>query len=279
MRICVIGAGALGCNLTAPDPRRPIDPAAPTATIPAPMRVASNVSAASERANAAIAEFPLGGEGSVAVHQPDPSIALEYPFAGRWLTQNSPANRVPSHGTTMFGTSYAIDFVPVNDTGRTAPITLLSLVLPEPPQRFPGFGRPLLAPIEGVIAAAHDAEADHAAYRGVPSIGYALTQGRRAEAGWVALAGNHVLIESVGVVVALCHLQQGSVVVQPGQRVRVGDVLGRCGNSGNSTEPHVHVQAIDGRDIPRANAVRLMFRGSLPRNGDIVDAGGERQTG
>jgi hypothetical protein len=203
------------------------------------------------------------------------SVDLEYPFTGRWLTQNSPANRVPSHGTTVFGTSYAIDFVPVNDTGRTAPITFGSLVRPEPPERFPGFGRPLLAPIEGVVAAAHDAEADHAAYRGIPSIGYALTQRRRAAAGWVALAGNYVLIEGEGVVVAVCHLQHGSVRVRPGQRVRIGDVLGRCGNSGNSTQPHVHVQAIDSRNIQRASALRLMFRGSLPRNGEIVDAGGD----
>jgi murein DD-endopeptidase MepM/ murein hydrolase activator NlpD len=179
----------------------------------------------------------------------------------------------------MFGTSYAIDFVPVNETGRTAPITFGSLVRPEPPERFPGFGRPLLAPIGGVVAAAHDTESDHAAYRGVPSIGYALTQRRRAEAGWVALAGNHVFIDSDGVVVAVCHLQQGSVEVRAGQRVRIGDVLGRCGNSGNSTEPHVHVQAIDSRDIQRANAVRLMFRGSLPRNGETVDAGGKWQIG
>jgi hypothetical protein len=83
--------------------------------------------------------------------QRDGSIDLEYPFTGRWLTQNSPANRVPSHGTTLFGTSYAIDFVPVNDTGRTAPITFGSLVRPEPPERFPGFGRRVLAPIAGVV--------------------------------------------------------------------------------------------------------------------------------
>jgi murein DD-endopeptidase MepM/ murein hydrolase activator NlpD len=121
--------------------------------------------------------------------------------------------------------------------------------------------------------AAHDAEDDHPAYRGMASIGYALTQRRRAEAGWPALAGNHVLIESEGVVVAICHLQHGSVKVRPGQPVRIGDVLGRCGNTGNSTEPHVHVQVIDSRDIQRASAVRLTFRGSLPRNGEIVDAG------
>jgi hypothetical protein len=208
------------------------------------------------------------------MRQRDISIDLEYPFAGRWLTHNSPANRVPSHGTTMFGTSYAIDFVPVDDAGRTAPITLASLVRSQPPDRFPGFGRPVLSPVEGIVAAAHDAEVDHDAYRGVPSIGYALSQRRRADAGWVALAGNHVLIDSEGVVVALCHLQHGSLEVRPGQRVRIGDVLGRCGNSGNSTEPHVHVQAIDGRDIQHAKAVRLTFRGSLPRNGQVVDTGG-----
>lgn len=200
------------------------------------------------------------------------SIDLEYPFAGRWRTQNSPADRVPSHGTALFATSYSIDFVPVDEAGRTAPFTLGSLLRPQPPERFPGFGHALLAPINGVIVAVHDAEPDHAAYRGLPSISYALTQHRRARAGWVALAGNHVLIESGGVVVALCHLQHASIEVSQGQLVRIGDVLGRCGNSGNSTEPHVHVQAIDNREVERANAVPLTFRMALPRSGEIVDA-------
>lgn len=201
------------------------------------------------------------------------SVDLEYPFEGRWLVQNSPANRVPSHGTTQLATSYAIDFVPVDETGRTAPITLRSLVLPEPPQRFPGFGRPVLAPLEGVVVAASGSAVDHAAYRGIPSVGYALTQRRRAATGWPALAGNHVLIQRDGVVVALCHLQRGSIQVREGERVRVGDVLGRCGNSGNATEPHVHVQAMDHYQVSRARAVRLTFRGALPRNRGIVIAG------
>lgn len=201
-----------------------------------------------------------------------PPIDLAYPFTGGWLVRNSPADRVPSHGATRFATSYAIDFVPVGNTGRTAPITLDSLLRPEPPERFPGFGRPILAPVEGVVLAAHDTEPDHPAYRGLPSVGYALTQRRRAAAGWVALAGNHVLIEHAGVVVALCHLRQGSVEVWPEQRVRVGDMLGRCGNSGNSTEPHLHVQAIDDSRLDRAHAVPLTFGGSLPSNGEIVTA-------
>lgn len=197
-------------------------------------------------------------------------IDLEYPFADRWLTQRSPADRVPSHGTTLFASSFAIDFVPVDGDGRTAPVTSRSLLRPEPAERFPGFGRPLLAPVAGVVVAVHDREPDHDAYRGLPSVGYALTQRRRATLGWLALAGNHVLVDTGRAVVALCHLQRGSAQVRLAEHVRVGQPLGRCGNSGNSTEPHVHVQAMDGPDPDGASAVPLTFRGDLPRNGEIV---------
>lgn len=202
------------------------------------------------------------------------AVDLSLPFRGRWLTRNSPADRVPSHGTTLLASSYAIDFVPVDEGGRTAPITVASLVRPEPATRFPGFGRPVLAPAGGVVVAVHDTAPDHASYRGFASVGYALTQRRRARAGWVALAGNHVMIETGGgPVVAVCHLQRGSVRVRLGQEVAAGEVLGGCGNSGNSTEPHVHVQAIDRADVRRAAAVPLTFGGGLPRNGEVVDAG------
>lgn len=90
--------------------------------------------------------------------------------------------------------------------------------------------------------------------------------------GWVALAGSHVLLEAAGAVIALCHLQRGSVCVRVGEGVRVGDVLGACGNSGNSTEPHVHVQAMDHRDSGTARAVPMTFDGALPRGGEIVEA-------
>ncbi|MHA6511951.1 M23 family metallopeptidase [Tessaracoccus sp. Z1128] len=201
------------------------------------------------------------------------TLDLAYPFTGRWLTQNSPANRVPSHGTTLYASSFAIDFVPVDESGRSTPITFASLLYPEPAARFPGFGRPVLAPVDGIIVAVHDSEPDHAAFRGLPSLRYALTQARRATAGWPALAGNHVMIKtSGGPVVALCHLQQDSIRVGLGQHVEVGQALARCGNTGNSTEPHLHLQAISSVDVMSATAVPIAFYGGLPRNGEVVDA-------
>ncbi len=203
-----------------------------------------------------------------------PPMALRYPFTGRWLTQNSPANRVPSHGTTRYATSYAIDFVPVDDSGRSARLTWRSFTHPEPPERFVGFGRPILAPVDGVVVAVHDGEPDHDAHRGLPSIRYALTQGRRAAGGWPGLAGNHVMIQVTGgAVVALCHLQKTSVSVAVGDRVVAGQTVGRCGNSGNSTEPHLHLQVLSELDVLRATAVPMALAGGLPRNGEVVVGG------
>ena len=201
------------------------------------------------------------------------TLQLAYPFSGRWLAQNSPANRVPSHGTELFGSGHAIDFVPVDAQGRSAPFTLASLIRPEPPERFAGFGRPVLAPTSGVVVAVHDGEPDHNAFRGLPSIGYVLTQTRRATHGWACLAGNHVVIEvEAGPVVALCHLREGSIAVALAQTITAGIPIGQCGNSGNSTEPHVHLQSMDRLDADHATAVPICFPHGLPRNGEIVAA-------
>lgn len=201
-------------------------------------------------------------------------LELALPFHGRWRVQNSPANRVPSHGVDRFALAHSIDLVPVGEHDRTAPVRLGSLLRPEPPDHFPGFGRQLLSPADGEVVLVHDGEEDHPAHRGLPSIGYALSQARRAAQGWRALAGNHVMLRigHGGVHVALCHLRRGSIAVTPGQRVHVGDLLARCGNSGNSTEPHLHLQAMSAADPETARAVPFTFPVGLPRNGQIVTA-------
>ncbi len=199
------------------------------------------------------------------------TLDLRWPFTGAWLTQNSPAQRVPSHGTTLFASAHAIDFVGVDAAGRSAPLGWRALLRPEPPTGFVGFGRPVLAPIDGRVIAVLDEEPDHDAHRGVPSLVYALTQRLRLAQGWPALAGNHVFLSATGgEVVALCHLQRGSVGVRVGEDVRAGEPIARCGNSGNSTEPHLHLQAMDRPDVARARAVPIRFEGALPRNGEVV---------
>lgn len=87
------------------------------------------------------------------------------------------------------------------------------------------FGKPILAPADGIVAGVVDGIADN-----VPG-----------EMNPQQPVGNHVVIDhGNGEFSFLAHLQNGSVKVTQGQKVATGDVLAMCGNSGNSSEPHLH---------------------------------------
>ncbi|MGW4680937.1 M23 family metallopeptidase [Micromonospora taraxaci] len=190
-------------------------------------------------------------------------VVLELPFRGRWIVENSPARRVPSHGTHAFGASHAIDFVAVRD-GRTAPLhDWRTAFTVEPVQRFYAFNQPVFAPAGGRVVSAQDGEPDLVARRSpFARISYAVTQASRARQGARGLAGNHVIIEldDGGPYLVVAHLRCGTVAVRPGEMVTVGQPLGRCGNSGNSTQPHVHLQVMDHRDPFVAAGVPMLFQ-------------------
>jgi hypothetical protein len=190
-------------------------------------------------------------------------VVLSLPFSGRWLVQNSPARRVPSHGSDLFGERYAIDFVGVDDRGRTAAHrdwgTLFGT---EPAGRFVGFGRTILAPAGGTVHSVHDGEADHEARRSqLALVPYVLGQPARVRAGVAAIAGNHVVIALPGGAgfLALVHLKAGSIRVTGGQTVTAGQPLALCGNSGNSTQPHLHLQVMDSADLAVAKGLPILF--------------------
>jgi murein DD-endopeptidase MepM/ murein hydrolase activator NlpD len=61
--------------------------------------------------------------------------------------------------------------------------------------------------------------------------------------------GNFVVLDiGEGVFALLAHLKEGSISVEPGQTVRAGDRIAACGNSGNTFEPHIHLQVMDRPD-------------------------------
>jgi hypothetical protein len=107
------------------------------------------------------------------------AAVIDLPFTGLWRARNSPARRVPSHGTDLLASSYAIDFIGVDSRGRSAPSRdWRTFLATEPPSRFVGFNRPLLSPGDGTVVTAHDGEPDHAARRSQLALfPYALTQG------------------------------------------------------------------------------------------------------
>lgn len=206
-------------------------------------------------------------------------MRLRLPFRGPWLTVRTPAARVPSHGTHFGGQTFAFDFVAVGPGQRTASARDWRTVLAtEPVGRFVGFGMPILAPADARVVAVREGEADHEARRSpLRLLPYALGQAGRLRQGVHAITGNHVVLQLEGQpgFVLLAHLKRGSVAVAAGDRVNIGEQLGACGNSGNSTQPHLHVQAMDSPSLPSSRGLPVTFSAYDVR----TEAGVDRTSG
>ncbi|MNJ53851.1 Murein DD-endopeptidase MepM [compost metagenome] len=86
------------------------------------------------------------------------------------------------------------------------------------------------------------------------------------------LAGNVVAIDhGNGEYSYLAHLKKDSVTVKVGDIVQKGEVIGLCGNSGNSSEPHLHFQISDGDDLFTSSSLRVKWENDLhPIQGDTI---------
>lgn len=122
------------------------------------------------------------------------------------------------------GQLWALDIVKLNPFGNRA-----AGIYPKDLASYAIFGEPVYSPCDGVVVATENTAPD-------------LPPPNTVESD--AKAGNHVLLQCrPDAYVLLAHLQQGSVLVSLGQTVQTGDELGTIGNSGNSTEPHLHIHA------------------------------------
>lgn len=143
-------------------------------------------------------------------------VLLRLPFRGRWKALQCGPNPGRNHHLAARDQWFAVDFVRVDGATR---------------------GSEILAPADGVVAYVEDGHPD------------------KARRWWVQAdaahpAGNHVSIEvnaaeGAGlhepVWVILAHLEQGSIGVKPGEIVQAGAPVARCGNSGNTSVPHLHL--------------------------------------
>ena len=188
-----------------------------------------------------------------------PPLEVACPVAGRWLAMNSPADQVPSHHLHAYGQTYAIDLVHEPAGGRRPGTAWWPLA--RRPGDFLGFGQPVLAPAVGTVVRARGRERDHWSRTSVPGLLYLAVEGAVRELlGPGRILGNHVVLDlGGGVYAALAHLRRGSLRVRPGDRVVAGQQLAECGNSGNSTEPHLHFQLMDHSSVLLAAGLPFRF--------------------
>lgn len=196
------------------------------------------------------------------------------PVTGRWSALNSPADRVPSHGTEFLGQSHAIDIVAEPADGSRPRFGWWPWVRRN--RSFPAFGAPVLAVADATVVSARDDQRDHLSRNSVPALLYwFVEQAFRSMGGARRIVGNHVLLDlGDGVFALYAHLRKGSLTVRAGDRVHAGRPIAQCGNSGNTTEPHLHFQLMDSADLGEALGLLFTWRGiGVPANGEVFSAG------
>jgi hypothetical protein len=126
--------------------------------------------------------------------------------------------------------------------------------------QYPYFGAPVQAVGAGIVVAIHDGMAETAPF-GEPTT---VTKPRD-------FGGNYVLIrQAPGVYAFYAHLKLGTVAVKPGQHVATGAILGGLGNSGNSTNPHLHFGLLDRPDFMTGISLPFVFA-DFTLTGQITD--------
>ena len=205
---------------------------------------------------------PSGGPGTPALTNPVPvgckQLAVLHPplvghgwgaFSGCCTVAAYHRDAVlPVNGLLQAGQQFAIDY---NQLGRD---NTCCHGPPQVPASWWGYGTPVLAAASGVVVSVSDGMPDQQPVGSVNNVTLATA------------AGNSV-IEDVGGgrYVGYGHLKPGSIPawLRKGTRLRTGDLIGRVGNSGNSSSPHLHFQVMDGPSFLDAIGLPFVFDSQL----------------
>ena len=178
---------------------------------------------------------------------------IDEPLTGdRWLAANGPSN-VSNHrravivlnGKPRVPERYAIDFIKLGDDGKSYSGD------ESKNSSYHAYGVPILAVADGKIVSLKDGLPENVPQAKQMAVTMNL----------VNIAGNH-LVEAIGggQYVGYAHLIPGSIAVKLGEQVHRGQVLGRLGNSGNSTEPHLHIQVCNGPSFLICEGLPMEFK-------------------
>lgn len=168
------------------------------------------------------------------------SDSFRLPFAGTWFVAQGGDTPNVNHHMQVRSQAFGLDFAKVGGPAGRA----LNNGSGNEIKDYFSWGEPVLAPTGGTIVALENALPDNAI--GVHDIEHPL--------------GNHVVLRTTGgAFVFLAHFQKGSVAVAAGAKVKAGDTLGKCGNSGNSAFPHIHMHTQDTADFTNGLGQHVIF--------------------
>ena len=178
------------------------------------------------------------------------------PLRGRWLAGNGLSNDtghrrsiIPIDGKARIAQRFATDWVKLGDDGLIARNDDLSKNA-----NYYGYGAEALAVANAVVVDVKDNIPENVPQTKVRAVPITLE----------TVAGNYVLLDIGGGHFALyAHLQPQSLKVKIGDKVKLGQVLGLVGNSGNSDLPHLHFHIMDEASPLAAEGMPYVFKSFL----------------
>ena len=196
-----------------------------------------------------IAQF-MGNEYAAIAHKKNTPCADTYeckagyilPFEGKWTVVNGGAAKGVSHSWDVVSQRYAYDFIVVDDQGKSSSGDKSKL------ESYFCYGRNILAPADGTVVKVKKGHRD------------SRVDGEKVYNDTWYIGGNSIVIQHAeNEYSELCHLMPGSIAVKPGDKVKQGDVIAKCGNSGNSSEPHLHFQLQTGKSFFASMGLPVSF--------------------
>jgi hypothetical protein len=173
------------------------------------------------------------------------------PFEGEWYVFWGGENVLVNYHYELEIQRYAYDFIQAKDHFSYKGDPLKN-------ESYYAFGKEIIAPADGTVVSVVNDIIDNEPV-GVMNPNQPT--------------GNIVVIDHGGEYSHLAHLKKGSATVNPGDKVNKGDVIGLTGNSGNSSEPHLHFQLSDGADLFTARSINVKWENEMkPIQGETINS-------
>lgn len=170
-------------------------------------------------------------------------IKYRLPFEGEWVVVNGGVTEEFSHSWSVPTQRYAYDFLMMNGEGKTYCGDEKDI------RSYYCYDKNVLAPADGTVVEIGNSCED----------GRIMTPGDM-EATANDIRGNYIIIKHAdGEYGFLGHLKPESITVKVGQSVCCGEIIAKCGNTGNSSEPHVHFHVQDGINFFTSAGVPISF--------------------
>ena len=178
-------------------------------------------------------------------------IDIAFPLREGFIGQGGNSVLINYHHSDTTTQQYALDIVKLNSWGMLA-----QGFFPNDLNKYTIYGDTIFSPCDGKIVKIKD---------GLDNVPIGVLDNLNP-------AGNHIVLEYENNLIVMAHMLKNSIMVSTGDIVKKGQPLARVGNSGRTTQPHLHIHAITGTDtskiIQGGNGIPIYFEGKFPIRND-----------